>query len=249
MKKNLLLLCFVISIISCASNQNKDISDEITAKNLEKGNLSFYIIDKEITQYFNNYYNENPNSTFNEKGELLNPKIIPSDVFILPFLDINVQRRNENNPEYGTVRQKTNEARQEKWQNEYLIGTIDDESGEMNIVLLDTSFKMRNYKYLAINNRSINYNIKNIGDIKIEKNPLDKNKPFVTFSLEDEEREIFYKLTSANVGMPLAIVNGNIVRTIVIIDEPINGKVLIESISIEDANNVALLLRNTLLVK
>ena len=77
----------------------------ISAQNTENGFLYFHIIDDEETQVFNNFYNENPTSTFNERGELINPNLVSSEVIILPVFEMGQQRRNEHgNPDFVAIR-------------------------------------------------------------------------------------------------------------------------------------------------
>ena len=77
----------------------------ISAQITENGVLYFHIIDDEETQVFNNFYNENPTSTFNEKGELINQNLVSSEVIILPVFDMGQQRNNEHgNPDFVAVR-------------------------------------------------------------------------------------------------------------------------------------------------
>lgn len=72
-------------------------------------------------------------------------------------------------------------------------------------------------------------------------------KPEVTFLLDDEGGEIFYKLTSANVGKPLAIVMDDKVKSRAIIQEPIRESVRLSGFGLEEAQNIALILRTAAL--
>ncbi|MCL2093911.1 MAG: protein translocase subunit SecD [Treponema sp.] len=77
-----------------------------------RGSLAFHIVDEEATIAFNNYYNAQPNSTFDAQGELLNPSIVPPDVIIRGVYDrdgygLDVQRRNAwGNPDYVAIKRE-----------------------------------------------------------------------------------------------------------------------------------------------
>ncbi|MCX7656839.1 MAG: protein translocase subunit SecD, partial [Treponemataceae bacterium] len=72
-------------------------------------------------------------------------------------------------------------------------------------------------------------------------------RPEVTFLLDEEGGEIFYKLTSANVGKPLAIVMDDKVKSRAVIQEPIRESVRLTGFGLEEANNIALILRTAAL--
>ncbi|TCW61264.1 protein translocase subunit SecD [Treponema sp. J25] len=72
-------------------------------------------------------------------------------------------------------------------------------------------------------------------------------RPEVTFLLDDEGGEIFYKLTSANVGKPLAIVMDDKVKSRAVIQEPIRESVRLTGFGLEEAQNIALILRTAAL--
>jgi preprotein translocase subunit SecD len=72
-------------------------------------------------------------------------------------------------------------------------------------------------------------------------------KPNVTFKLSKEGGEIFYKLTSANVGKPLAIVLDNKVKAQANIQEAIRDQVQLTGFGTEEANNIAVVLRSAAL--
>ncbi|MCL2093512.1 MAG: hypothetical protein FWH12_04875 [Treponema sp.] len=77
----------------------------IPAQHAESGVLYFHVIDEEETLVFNNYYNQNPRSTFNERGELLHPNLVSSEVIILPVFEMGQQRTNEHgNPDFVAIR-------------------------------------------------------------------------------------------------------------------------------------------------
>ena len=58
-------------------------SDAISSILTGKGVLNFRLSDMQATSAFNAYYNQNPASTFNAKGELTDPSIIPEDCEVL----------------------------------------------------------------------------------------------------------------------------------------------------------------------
>jgi preprotein translocase subunit SecD len=72
-------------------------------------------------------------------------------------------------------------------------------------------------------------------------------KPEVTFVLDSEGGEIFYRLTSANVGKPMAIVLDNKVRSQATIQTSIRESVRLTGFGLEEANNIALTLRTAAL--
>ncbi|MDR0557117.1 MAG: protein translocase subunit SecD [Treponema sp.] len=72
-------------------------------------------------------------------------------------------------------------------------------------------------------------------------------KPEVTFVLDSEGGEIFYKLTSANVGKPLAIVLDDRVKSQATIQSGIHESVRLTGFGLDEANNIALTLRTAAL--
>jgi preprotein translocase subunit SecD len=72
-------------------------------------------------------------------------------------------------------------------------------------------------------------------------------KPEVNFILDSEGGDIFYALTSANVGKPLAIVLDNRVKSWATIQGAIRESVRLTGFDQEEANNIALLLRTAAL--
>ena len=59
------------------------IFDNIEYIIMNKGNITFQIVDDDATEAFNNYYRANTVTTFDASGKLLDPTIVPSDVIIL----------------------------------------------------------------------------------------------------------------------------------------------------------------------
>ncbi|MDR0644571.1 MAG: protein translocase subunit SecD [Treponema sp.] len=80
----------------------------------------------------------------------------------------------------------------------------------------------------------------------VERNNLD-GKPEVTFILDSEGGEIFYKLTSANVGKPLAIMLDDRVKSQATIQSAIRESVRLTGFGQEEAQNIALTLRTAAL--
>jgi preprotein translocase subunit SecD len=72
-------------------------------------------------------------------------------------------------------------------------------------------------------------------------------KPEVTFILDAEGGEQFYKMTSANVDKRLAIVMDDKVKSAATIQEPIRDQVRLTGFGRDEANNIALVLRTAAL--
>jgi len=72
-------------------------------------------------------------------------------------------------------------------------------------------------------------------------------RPEVTFLLDTEGGDLFYKLTSANVGKSLAIVLDDKVKSYARIQEPIRDSVRLTGFGADEANNIALILRTAAL--
>ena len=80
----------------------------------------------------------------------------------------------------------------------------------------------------------------------VDRNNLE-GRPEVTFMLDAEGGEIFYRLTSANVGKPMAIVLDNRVKSQATIQTAIRDAVRLTGFGQEEANNIALTLRTAAL--
>ena len=169
-----------------------------------RGSLAFHIVDEEATIAFNTYYNANPAATFDARGELLNPGIIPPDVMILGVYDrdsygLEVQLRNsQGNPDYVAVKSE---------------------------VGLDGNY---------------------IRDVNVSRGNVD-GRPVVHFQLTSEGGEIFHRLTSANIGRPMAIVMEGRIRSQATIRAAIRTDVSLEGFGFEEANNIANILRTAAL--
>jgi len=81
-----------------------------------------------------------------------------------------------------------------------------------------------------------------IKSASVTRNNVD-NKPEVIVNLDSEGGDQFYKLTSANVGKPLAIVLDDKVRSYPRINDAIHDNVSITGFDMDEANNLALILR------
>jgi len=75
----------------------------------------------------------------------------------------------------------------------------------------------------------------------VERSQLD-NRPEVTFILSHEGGDIFWDLTSTNVGRPMAIVLGDRVRSQATIQTAIRERVRLTGFGMEEANNIAMML-------
>jgi len=67
-------------------------------------------------------------------------------------------------------------------------------------------------------------------------------RPEVTFVLTSEGGDIFWQLTSANVGRPMAIVLDDRVRSQAVIQSAIRDRVRLTGFGLEEANNIAMML-------
>ena len=80
----------------------------------------------------------------------------------------------------------------------------------------------------------------------VERDNLD-GKPQVTFMLDSEGGEIFYRLTSANLKKPLAIVLDDKVKSQAVIQTAIRDSVRLTGFGADEAQNIALTLRTAAL--
>jgi preprotein translocase subunit SecD len=100
-------------------------------------------------------------------------------------------------------------------------------------------------RYAALK-REVGLDGNHIRSAVVERNTLD-GKPEVTFMLDSEGGEIFYRLTSANVGKPMAIVLDNRVKSTATIQSAIRDAVRLTGFGLDEANNIALTLRTAAL--
>jgi preprotein translocase subunit SecD len=102
-----------------------------------------------------------------------------------------------------------------------------------------------NLSYTAVK-KEVGLDGNHIQSALVERNSLD-GRPEVTFMLDSEGGEIFYKLTSANVGRPLAIVLDERVKSQAVIQTAIRDAVRLTGFGQEEADNIALTLRTAAL--
>ncbi|GMO38166.1 MAG: protein translocase subunit SecD [Termitinemataceae bacterium] len=85
-----------------------------------------------------------------------------------------------------------------------------------------------------------------IKSAQVDRNNVD-GKPEVTFYLDKEGGDLFYALTSANVGKPLAIVMDGRVKAQATIQDAIRDSVRLTGFGQEEADNIAITLRSAAL--
>jgi preprotein translocase subunit SecD len=102
-----------------------------------------------------------------------------------------------------------------------------------------------NFQYAAVK-KEVGLDGNHIRSALVERNNLD-GKPEVTFMLDSEGGEIFYRLTSANVGKPLAIVLDDRIKSQATIQTAIRDAVRLTGFGMDEANNIALTLRTAAL--
>ena len=100
-------------------------------------------------------------------------------------------------------------------------------------------------RYVAIK-REVGLDGNHIQEAIVERNNLD-GKPEVTFRLDAEGGEIFYRLTSANIEKVLTIVLDDKVKSRATIQSAIRDSVRLTGFGLEEANNIALTLRTAAL--
>ena len=104
---------------------------------------------------------------------------------------------------------------------------------------------MGNPDYVAIK-REVGLDGNHIRSAEVSRNSMD-GRPNVTFMLDSEGGEIFYRLTSANVGRLMAIILEDRVKSQATIRTAIRDAVSLEGFGAEEANNIALTLRTAAL--
>jgi|TergutMp193P3_1026864.scaffolds.fasta_scaffold05348_5 preprotein translocase subunit SecD len=100
-------------------------------------------------------------------------------------------------------------------------------------------------RYIAVK-KEVGLDGNHIQEALVERNNID-GKPEVTFRLDSEGGEIFYRLTSANVDKILTIVLDDKVKSAATITTAIRDAVRISGFGMEEANNLALTLRTAAL--
>ena len=102
-----------------------------------------------------------------------------------------------------------------------------------------------NLDFVAIK-REVGLDGNHIRSAEVNRNTMD-GRPHVTFMLDSEGGEIFFRLTSANVGKPMAIVLEDRVKSQATIRTAIRDAVSLEGFGAEEAHNIALTLRTAAL--
>jgi len=102
-----------------------------------------------------------------------------------------------------------------------------------------------NPDYVAVK-KEVGLDGNHIRSAEVSRNTMD-GRPNVTFMLDSEGGDIFYKLTSANVGKPMAIVLDGRVKSQATIRSAIREAVSLEGFGQDEANNIALMLRTAAL--
>jgi preprotein translocase subunit SecD len=164
-----------------------------------KGSMAFHIVDQEMTDLFNRYYQNHP-EILDENNRLPDPSLVPglsADVMILGVYE---------KDRYG----------------------LDELRG-----------------YTAVK-KEVGLNGNHIKSAMVDRSSLD-GKPEVTFMLDSEGGEIFYKLTSANLEKPMAIVLDDRVKSQAVIKTSIRDAVRLTGFGYDEANNIALILRTAAL--
>ncbi|MDR3019934.1 MAG: protein translocase subunit SecD [Treponema sp.] len=100
-------------------------------------------------------------------------------------------------------------------------------------------------RYIAVK-REIGLDGNYIEEASVERNHMD-GKPEVAFRLSNEGGEIFYQLTSSNIGRNLAIVLDDRIRSNARIQSGIRDRGQITGFGVEEADNIALVLRTAAL--
>jgi preprotein translocase subunit SecD len=102
-----------------------------------------------------------------------------------------------------------------------------------------------NFDYVAIK-KEVGLDGNHIRSAEVSRSTLD-GRPTVTFLLDSEGGDIFYKLTSANIEKPMSIVLDDRVKSIATIRSAIRESVQLEGFGADEANNIALMLRTAAL--
>ena len=98
-----------------------------------------------------------------------------------------------------------------------------------------------NPDYMAIK-KEVGLDGNYIKDVQVNRDNVD-GRPIVNFYLTPEGGELFYKLTSANIGKPMAIVLEDRVKSVATIRSAIRDAVQLDGFGADEANNIALILR------
>ena len=102
-----------------------------------------------------------------------------------------------------------------------------------------------NLDYVAIK-KEVGLDGNHIRSAEVSRSSLD-GRPTVTFLLDSEGGDIFYRLTSTNIEKPMSIVLDDKVKSIATIRGAIRESVQLEGFGADEANNIALMLRTAAL--
>jgi preprotein translocase subunit SecD len=158
-----------------------------------KGSLNFHIVDQEMSQRVERYFNERPTQVYTEKGEIKRPDFLTAGLVVRGFYE---------RDEYG----------------------ID---------------KLRRY---VVVEEEVGLDGAHIQNATVGQHPI-TGKPVINFTLDRNGGEIFYKLTSAHQGETMAILLDEKVKSMARISEPIRDRVQMTGFELQEANNLALVLR------
>jgi preprotein translocase subunit SecD len=104
------------------------------------------------------------------------------------------------------------------------------------------AYGLDDLKGYTVLHEEVGLNGTEIKDAQVGRDPV-TGQPTVNFVLTSEGGETFYKLTSANVGKVLAVALDNRVKAQATIQEPIRDQVRVTGFKIDEANDLALVLR------
>ena len=127
------------------------------------------------------------------------------------------------------------------------LGELVDHSIVPNDVIVKSVFDLNlqslntigNFEFVAIK-KEVGISGKHITEVQINRDWFDPSRAIITVTFDSEGGEIFYKLTSENVGKPMAIVLDNQIKSIAIIRTAIKELVSIQGFSVEEANILAI---------
>jgi len=178
-----------------------------------KGSLTFRLQDVDATDIFNDFYRRNRGITVNSEGDIF-------DVF-------------GNLIEYSSIGLLYEDVQ--------ILGVYAKDRYGLDELETYTDGVYTYNRYIAVK-REIGLDGNYIDDAFVERNSMD-GRPEVIFRLSNDGGEIFYRLTSANVDKPLAIVLDDKVKSHPRISTGIRERGTITGFSSEEAENLALVLR------
>ena len=246
-----LALFICLNITGCVTKEKES---QQVAEDFEGGSLRFHMIDEDATEDFYRFYHENPDSTFDENGELIDFRILPYGVDIMSINGINEQGRNQQPFHYNVIKRKNDtdggrfEDARGGVKQEVMPVYFYDPKGELARTFYlssrETFFDNINasIEYVAIYREDV-FEGNHITDVQVEKDESN-NKPCVTFSFDPEGEALFYSLTYSNAGRYMAILVGDNIKAIVGIKHEIRGDATIECEDLKEANYIANILKN-----